>query len=138
MRKASKIILLIGAILGFITAITLLACGILFLILASPTMVNLIREGLQNGTIQSSESTEVAIAIWQATFLGYGIFMLLFQLVVLASSIIALIARKRESKGLYIVAIVFGAIGNEIVLTGAILGRIAVRHKTDDKVVDVQ
>ena len=138
MRKASKIILLIGAIIGFITAITLLICGVLFLVLASPTMVNLIREGLQNGTIQSSESTEVAIAIWQATFLGYGIFMLLFQLVVLASSIIALIARKRESKGLYIVAIVFGAIGNEIVLAGAILGRIAVRHKIDPKVVDVQ
>ena len=138
MRKASKIILLIGAIIGFITAITLLICGVLFLVLASPTMVNLIREGLQNGTIQSSESTEVAIAIWQATFLGYGIFMLLFQLVVLASSIIALIARKRESKGLYTVAIVFGALGNEIVLAGAILGRIAVRHKVDDKVVDVQ
>lgn len=138
MKKASRIILMVGAIFGFISTISLLICGTICLVLASPAMTNLIREGLQNGTITSSESTEVAIAIWQATFLGYGIFMLLYQFVILAASIIGLIARKRESKTLYVVAIVFGAIGNDIILAGAILGRIAIRHQGNEKVVDIQ
>ncbi len=138
MKKASNIILLIGAIIGFVTAISLSICGIIFLVLGSPTMVQIIKEGIQNGTLETTESLDVAIAIWQATFISMGVFMLLFQLVMLASSIVGLIARKRESKPLYVVAIVLGAIGNEIILAGAILGRIAVRHKGNEKVVDVQ
>ncbi len=138
MKKASGIILLIGAIIGFVTAISLLICGIIFLVLGSPTMVQIVKEGIQNGTLETTESLDVAIAIWQATFISMGVFMLLLQLVMLASSIVGLIARKRESKTLYVVAIVLGAIGNEIILAGAILGRIAVRHKGNEKVVDVQ
>ena len=138
MKKASGIILLIGAIIGFVTAILLSISGIIFLVLGSPTMVQIIKEGIQNGTLQTTESVDVAIAIWQTTFITMGVIMLLFQLVMLASSIVGLIARKRESKALYVVAIVLGAIGNEIILAGAILGRIAVRHKGNEKVVDVQ
>ena len=138
MKKASRIILLIGAITGFVAAISLLICGIIFLVLGSPTMVQIIKEGIQNGTLETTESLDVAIAIWQATFISLGTFFLLFQLVMLAASIVGLIARKRESKPLYVVAIVLGAIGNEIILAGAILGRIAVRHKGEEKVADVQ
>ena len=138
MKKASRIILLICAITGFVAAISLLISGIIFLVLGSPTMVQIIKEGIQNGTLETTESLDVAIAIWQATFISLGTFFLLFQLVMLAASIVGLIARKRESKPLYVVAIVLGAIGNEIIVAGAILGRIAVRHKGNEKVVDVQ
>ncbi len=63
----------------------------------------------------------VILTSWAAMFftLPWGIFLLL-------AGIFALVARKKETKGMYITTIVFGVLSLELIsLTGAILGLVA-------------
>lgn len=54
MRTASKILLLVGGIVSFVTAFTLFIVSIVFLVCSAPEAKESIVEGINNGTITSS------------------------------------------------------------------------------------
>ena len=127
MKKASNIILLISAIMGFVLMGVFLISAITFAIFTSPSFSSYIIEGINNGTIHTTASSpEEAANIVRIVFTilsGVYIYLAIFSLI---SAIISINARNKETNNVYIACIVLGLIsGNEIVLVGSILGLIS-------------
>ena len=133
MKKASRIVLLVGSIVGFVVAGILLLTGILFIIFGTPAFADIIREGIEKGTIHTDVSPETAVTIWQFTFLSNGILMVVIAIIMCLSGFFGLRARKLETKKAYIISIVFGAMMNEVNLVGSILGLIAWKRTENRK-----
>lgn len=129
MRKASRILLLIGAIISIVLVVTFLILGIVFAYLGSPAAVDAIREGIRNGSIVvegSSSDIELAIQVYQSSMLSSAVtFFVLFALNI-ANTVLSFIARVKQTKALYILSIVFGGVsGSEVSLIGGIFGLVA-------------
>ena len=129
MRKASRILLLIGAIISIVLVVTFLILGIVFAYLGSPAAVDAIREGIRNGSIVvegSSSDIELAIQVYQSSMLSSAVtFFVLFALNI-ANTVLSFIARVKKTKALYILSIVFGGVsGSEVSLIGGIFGLVA-------------
>ena len=129
MRKASRILFLVAGILSIVAAVTLLIIGIVCAVMGSPAMVDAIREGIKNGSIVvkgSSSDIELAIQIYQSTMLSTAVTMFVFMAFNIVNIVFSFIARKKQSKGVLILNIVFGALSCvEVNLVGGILGLIA-------------
>jgi len=128
MRKASRILLLIGAIISIVLVVTFLILGIVFGVLGSPAMVDAIRAGIKDGSIvvEGVTDIETAIQVYQSSMLSSAAtFFVLFGLNI-ACAVLSFIARKKQTKALYILSIVFGGVsGSEVSLLGGIFGLIA-------------
>lgn len=127
MKKASNIILLISAIMGFVLMGIFLISAITFAIFTSPSFSSYIIEGINNGTIDttasSPEETANIVRIVFTILSGVYIYLAIFSLI---SAIISINARNKETNSVYIACIVLGIIsGNEIALVGSILGLIS-------------
>ena len=125
MKKASNIILLIGAILSFASIIGLLIGAIILFVLGSPVCTQFIIDGINNGSINSSYggSVEEVATFVQLTLIITAVVLLIVAVPTVASGILALRARRLEKEGLYIASIVLGVVcGNVIIIVGAILG----------------
>ena len=134
MKKASRIVLLVGSIIGFVGAGALLLTGILFIVFGTPAFAEIIKEGVEKCTIHTTAvDPETAATIWQFTFLSNGIVMLIIAIIMALSGLFGLRARKLETKKAYIVSIVFGAMMNEVNLVGSILGLIAWKRAENRK-----
>ena len=88
MRKASDIVLLVGGILEILATLTFMALALVFMILASPASAEIIKEGLQNGTITTSfaGSVDEQVAVIQLAFKAMGVVFVVLTVFSLSSS----------------------------------------------------
>lgn len=124
MKKSSNIFLTIGTVLSFISGAVLLILGILFVVLGSSREA--IIQGLENGTItttmEGATNAEIATGI-QVLCISMGITFLAIMLLNVANGVIAIISKKKGTKGLYILNTIFGAISTmAVTIVGGILG----------------
>lgn len=128
MRKASRITLLIGAIISIVLVVTFLVLGIVFGVLGSPAAVDAVRAGIKDGSIvvEGVTDIETAIQVYQSSMLSAAAtFFVLFALNI-ANAVLSFIARVKKTKALYILSIVFGGVsGSELSLLGGIFGLVA-------------
>lgn len=128
MRKASRILLLIGAIISIVLVVTFLILGIVFGVLGSPAAVDAVRAGIKDGSIvvEGVTDIETAIQVYQSSMLSAAAtFFVLFALNI-ANAVLSFIARVKKTKALYILSIVFGGVsGSEVSLLGGIFGLVA-------------
>ncbi len=128
MKKASNILLLVGGILQIVCALTFLILGIVFIAMASPASADLIREGLESGTIHSDiqGSTEEIIQALQIVFTALAVVFFVFTLFGVIGTIVTFSAKKKQTKGSFIAAIIFGVLSGPVVpAVGGIFGLIA-------------
>lgn len=118
MRSASRILIIIGAVLAFLSLLGLLITGIVFLVLANPEARQTILDGLSNGSITSSftGSTEEQAQQIQELFKILGIVFIALSAVYLVSPIVSLIASGKNSKGLYILGLVLSVLAFDLFL----------------------
>ena len=134
MKKASEILLLIGFILGIISAVGTLVTSIVFFVLGSPALTETFVNGLIDGSIKSDlpGTPEEQAALIQAIFTTVGACCIVGLLVELASVIVAFFARQRQTQPLYIATIVLGVLaGGACLLVGSIFGLIAVNRNPE-------
>ena len=130
MKKASNVLLLIGAILSFVGILFYIIFGSVMFGLASPANTQLIIDGINNGTIVVngvSGTPEQIAAYLQQVASGLGVFFLITGLFSIVPGILALIARKKETTGLYVATLVLSVLAgfNIITLLGSIFGLVA-------------
>lgn len=118
MRSASRILIIIGAVLAFLSLLGLLIAGIVFLVLANPEARQTILDGLSSGAITSSftGSTEEQAQQIQELFKILGIVFIALSAVYLVSPIVSLIASGKNSKGLYILGLVLSVLAFDLFL----------------------
>ena len=125
MKKIGNILLLIGAIMSFISAGILVVVAIVLFVFASPALTNTIVQGVTEGTIHSSftgDPNEVAAAI-QFTFGFTGAILMVVTIPTVADGVISLLATKRQTQGWYIATLVLAILSGSILnLIGSILG----------------
>ena len=141
MRKASDIVLLVSAIVGFVAAASLLITAVMFTIFSLPFFSNYIREGIEQGTINTDfDNVDAAVIFVTSTFIACAVCFYFITILMVIASALSLKARKEGTKTLYITAIVFGAIsGLEGAVVGGIFGLFGSKNeKEQDKVVEVK
>ena len=132
MKKVSRILLMVGMIVGLVAAGVLAINGIIFIVLSLPPVVDAVYEGYTGPNVDASKLA------WTISFAVTGGVMLCIGVFELVTAILAAKARSIQQKKMYIIALVFGALFNEIVLAGSITGIIAHRHDNDAKVIDAE
>ena len=127
MRKASDIVLLVGGILEILATLTFAALALVFMILSSPASAEIIKEGLQNGTITTSfaGSVDEQVAVIQLAFKAMGVVFVVLTVFSLIGCVVSFLAKAKKTNPLYVLAIVFGAVSIEVPLIGGIFGLIA-------------
>ena len=127
MRKASDIVLLVGGILEILATLTFMALALVFMILASPASAEIIKEGLQNGTITTSfaGSVDEQVAVIQLAFKAMGVVFVVLTVFSLIGCVVSFLAKAKKTNPLYVLAIIFGAVSIEVPLVGGIFGLIA-------------
>lgn len=133
MKRCSRILLRVGFILGLVTAGCLFVSAVTFIILGLPPVV---KELFKDNTDPDKDKA-ILIFIW--AFISSGVMMAILGVFSILSSVFARRALNSNVRKDYILAIVFGALINEIVLAGSIVGLVAYRHdfpKAD--VIDVE
>ena len=127
MRKASDIVLLVGGIVEILATITFLALAIVFMVLASPASAEIIKEGLQDGTITTSfvGSVDEQVAMIQLVFNAVGVVFVVLTVFSLIGCVVSFLAKAKKTNPLYVLAIIFGAVTIEVPLVGGIFGLIA-------------
>ena len=129
MRKVSRILFLVGGIINFVSAAALFISSIVCIVLAMPFMDDLYIEGMNYGASGANvDAGLIAIKSFLITFAVFGIF---YAVVCLVGGFKALEARKSEERKASIIAIVFGALTNEVILVAAILSTIAITRKNN-------
>ena len=127
MKKASNILLLVGGILQIVCAVSFLICGIVFIAFASPASADIIKEGLSNGTIHTDieGSTEEIVKGIQIIFTALAVMFFIFTVFGVIGTIVTFSAKKKQTKGAFIAAIIFGFLsGTVIPSVGGIFGLI--------------
>ena len=129
MRRVGNVLLLIGGILGIITAVTLLAGGLVFMVLSGPAAFEAIKNGIETGAIHvqgytGGDATLAAQAV-QLTFLICGIVFLAEAVLNVASTVLCFLGKNRQTSSLYIANVVIGVFGGSVfAIIGGILGAI--------------
>lgn len=132
MRKASEILLLISGILSIIAAFGYLVSMIVFFVLGSPSFTNIVIQGLEDGTIQTTiQGTPAEVAAFmQLTFMTLAIVFIFLLLFAVGSAIVAFLGKKKGGTALYILNIVFGLLSGTILnIVGGIIGLVAKDEK---------
>ena len=138
MKKASDIVLLVGAIMGFVTAGALFIASIVMIFLSTPLFTDFVRESIENGTATTDfPSADSAVVFMTALFISLAVTFILAGVLSIIASAQALKARKEGRKGLYIACLVLGILSNEVVLVGSIFGLISNKEEPQNDVVDM-
>ena len=136
MKKASNILLIVGAITSIVAVISVLITAIVFLLFTSDVAKDEIKKMYEDGQITSSQhfaTSEEAVNFFVGMFGGIGTFLLIYSIVIIANVVISFVAKAKSSKPLYIVSIVFGVIASNVFsLVGSILGLVAVSVKQEE------
>ena len=129
MKKAANILLLIGGILAIFCAVAFLIMGVVFIIASGPALTEPLIEGIESGAITTNfqgATTEEIVKIVQSFFLLLGIMFICFVPFTIADCVICFVGKSKQTKGMYILNIVFGVLGSTIINTvGGVLGLIA-------------
>ncbi len=138
MRRLSNTFLTINMILGFVFLALFLGLGVMMFVFAS--LKDLIMEGIQNGSIQTSSSDpEVALTIAQGVLIGTGVMFVIFGLLCLPSAIVSASARNSKNKGTFIAAIILSAISfTYFGVAGGITGILATNRENRSNIIDAQ
>lgn len=114
MRKASKIIYLVAAILSIVAAVCYLICGIVMLVL--PNIPEII-EAIEQEIAKNPELPADALEIFKAFFVFYGVCAIITAICAGVNSFFAFKAHGQEkpSKSLNVLNIVFGVLGGVLV-----------------------
>ena len=117
MRKASQILFLVGGIMSLACALGYLISAIVFIVLGSPALTQPLLDLYNEGKITTdiSGTPEEIIHILQIIFMVFGICMIFPVVFSIVSAVVAFKARKVQSRGLFIVNIVFAIMGGVIV-----------------------
>ena len=132
MRKASDILLIIGAVFCILGAIGCLIATIVLFVMASPEYTQYIIDAIKAGTVHSDipGTPEEIAAIVQASLRIAAIaciFALLFQV---AAAVLSFVAKAKATTGLYIASLVLGVLaGNVLTLLGSIFGLVGVNEQ---------
>lgn len=144
MAKLSKTFLLIGAILSLVLAGSFVICAIVFFVMGSPAMKEMLIQLLEEAEIHTDfpgTPEQQATAI-QALFASFGGVFLFFGLISVASGVVAFIGRQKWTKGLLIANIVLGLMSAEFNAAGGILGLIATarieRNNRRNNIIDAE
>lgn len=125
MKKASQILLLVGAILSFVLAGLYFVDGVVFIV-AGAMGGNHIPELLAKFGIDLSQygiTEEQLAAATLAIGICFGVFWILMAAFAIANGAIALIGRKKQTKVLYILNAIFGTLSGTIVNgVGGVMG----------------
>ena len=144
MAKLSKTFLLIGAILSLVLAGTFVICGIVFFVMASPALTDMIVKLLEEAKVHSDipGTPEEQAAAIQAFAAGLGGMFIFFALISIASGVVGFIGRQKWTKGLLIANIVLGLMSAEFNAAGGILGLIATarieRNNRRNNIIDAE
>lgn len=133
MKKATSILLLVGGIVSICLCVLFLSLMALFFVLGSPGMTDIIRQGLQDGTIKTSfqGDPETILALVQFTFVICGVVFAVLAAFSIPSSILCFLARNRQSTGYYVACIILGVIsGATVGAVGGIFGLITENRST--------
>lgn len=132
MKKASNIVLLVGAITGFVAAGALFIASIVMIILSTPLFTNFVRESIENGTASTDfPSADAAVMFMTALFISLAVTFIIVGVLGIIASSFALKARRECRKGLYIACMVLGILANEVILVGSIFGLISYRPEEE-------
>lgn len=127
MRKASRILLLVGSILAFVCAAAFLITSITSMIFMILTATGVFDQAFVEGSVRVNGQVdpEAAKAVILATTITLFVVFLVVAILELLAAIFALRARKVHERKAYIFAIVFTVIGEAYVaLAGSIVGLI--------------
>ena len=137
MKKVSNILLLIAGIYSIVCAATFLILGILFVVASSDACKEQIIEMLERGTLTTSYvgTPQEQAQFIQTVYSVLGITMLVICVFQFINVFLSFVARKKETKPLYILNIVFGVLSMVVVnVVGAIFGLIALNQNTEAQV----
>lgn len=140
LKRFSRIFLLIGGILGYVYGACLALCAVVFYVLATPMVIEPLKEAIADGRINGPEgaSPEVAVTAVQIIFLTTAIILTIWVVLCFLSAVFAFKARNQGDKKSYILNMVFGLIsGTEFNVAGGILGYIA-ETKRKPNVIDAE
>ncbi len=134
MKKASNIMYLVNMIICFVLVGLFLLIGIAQIVIGCiPAIQDAIKEGLQN---VEEQYRELVFGITIGSIIGSGVMCLVAAAFAAASAILSLMARTKGNKTLYILNIIFGALGGgEVAIAASILALIAdsKEKKKDDQ-----
>ena len=124
MRRAARILFLIGMILSIVLAVSFFICGLAFVILgANPAFRQFIIESVENGSAQSSLPPEETANLIQGIFVGCGIPFFFISIFGIVNAVVSAKAKNGQpSRALCILNIVFGILSDVVVnVVGGVL-----------------
>lgn len=120
MRKTANTLILVGAILSIVLAVSFLITAIVFFAISSDAVID---EMLKTATYEGTE--EEAKIVLKTTFITLGVVFSFISTFGVINAIVAFVGRKKESRAAYILNIVFGLLsGVEINAAGGVVGTI--------------
>jgi len=127
MKRASKVLLTVGAIYSLVISIVFVLCMITFIVLSLPFFADVIRQGIESGEITTNmESVDAAIIFVQAMYITSAVVFGILAIFGFINSSFAFKGAKEQSRKLLILNIVFGFLSCvEINAVGGILGLVA-------------
>ena len=128
MKKIGNILLIIAGVLTIIGSVGCLIGAIVLGVFSSPQFTQMIIDGLANGTIKSSipGTPEQVAAQVQLVFLILAIVWAVEVLFAIGCAVVAFLANKKQTSGLYIANIVLGVLNGSIFsVVGGIFGLVA-------------
>ena len=129
MKTASKILLIVGASISMIMAVTFIIFGIVFVFMGiDPQAKADIINGIENGTVHPSftGTTEEQAVYIQAMFFALGFVFVIWAALLVLGGTFSFISVAKKKTPLYILAIVFGIISCVFLNSvGAIFGLIS-------------
>lgn len=128
MKNASKILFLVGGIVSIFAAVVYAITGAILAALSNPDYRDAIAQQIREGRMQSDiqgTPEQIAEAI-QVFYLVLGIVFIVLAALCVANAVISFLARGKESKPMFILNIVFGALSSTTInLVGGILALVA-------------
>lgn len=140
MKKASKILFLVGGILGIIIAVSCFFDGIVALVVSKQSyidyLITFIKQYIAEAGVDEEHINELA-KLFQIYLKVSGVSLFFMAAFAAVSSIVSFKARNNDSKKLFILNIVFGVIsGVEVNLVGGILALIALKKQSNEENIE--
>lgn len=122
MRKASRILFTISAVLSIVYAVVMIPTSIVFLVLTTPECEQIL--------IDAIKGTTVTVEELRATFLGLGSWFMISGFCAIANAVLCFVARNRRNVVLYVFNIVFGFLSSVVInVVAAIFGLVSINQK---------
>lgn len=129
LKKASNILFTISEIYSFLLAALFIIIAALFIVVGAGAFNDLIRKGLEEGAIHTdwfnASDIDGALLAIQITFIVFGVLFAFYGIFAIINGIIIHKTKKGQSRGLYILNIVFGVLSSTYInIIAAIFGLI--------------